>query len=102
MYRGNRPFPELLGKKIILVDDGIATGSTMQAAVKALRKYKPASIIIAVPVATREGCEEIATLVDKIICPLIPINFQAVGLWYQNFSQTTDTEVIELLEKSRQ
>jgi predicted phosphoribosyltransferase len=100
LYRGDRPFPELLGKTIILVDDGIATGSTMFAAVKALRKHKPASIIIAVPVAARETCEEMNTLVDKIICPLQPINFYAVGLWYENFSQTSDHEVIELLEKS--
>ncbi len=100
LYRGNRSFPELLGKIVILVDDGIATGSTMQAAIKALRKYKPASIIIAVPVAARSTCEEMATLADKIICPLKPINFYAVGLWYENFSQTPDSEVIELLEKS--
>jgi putative phosphoribosyl transferase len=100
LYRGNRPFPELSGKTIILVDDGIATGSTMQAAVMALRKHKPASIIIAVPVAAYATCEEMATLVDKIICPLRPINFYAVGLWYEQFSQTADSEVIELLEKS--
>lgn len=100
LYRGDCPFPELSGKTIILVDDGIATGSTMQAAVKALRKHKPASIIIAVPVAAYATCEEMATLVDKIICPLRPINFYAVGLWYEQFSQTADSEVIELLEKS--
>ena len=100
LYRGNRSFPALSGKTIILVDDGIATGATMRAAVAALRKHKPASIIIAVPVAARESCEEMVKLVDKIICPLQPINFHAVGLWYENFSQTTDSEVIELLEKS--
>jgi len=100
LYRGDRPFPKLLGKTIILVDDGIATGSTMFAAIKAIRIHKPASIIIAVPVAARETCEEIINLVDKLICPLQPINFYAVGLWYENFSQTSDREVIELLEKS--
>lgn len=100
LYRGGRPFPELLGKTIILVDDGIATGSTMHAAVKALRKFKPVSIIIAVPVAARATCDEMAKLVDKIICPLKPINFHAVGLWYENFSQTSDNEVIELLGKA--
>ncbi|EHL30444.1 phosphoribosyltransferase [Legionella drancourtii] len=100
LYRGDRPFPKLLDKTIILVDDGIATGSTMFAAVKALRKYKPASIIIAVPVAARETCEEMTQLVEKVICPLQPINFYAVGLWYENFTQTSDNEVIELLEKS--
>jgi putative phosphoribosyl transferase len=98
LYRGNRPFPNLLGKTIILVDDGIATGATMLAAVKALHKHKPASIIIAVPVAARSTCEELKTLVDKIVCPLRPINFYAVGLWYEQFSQTSDDEVIELLK----
>lgn len=100
LYRGNRPFPELLDKTIILVDDGIATGSTMHAAVMALRKYKPAAIIIAVPVAAHDTCEKMAKIVDRIICPLKPINFYAVGLWYENFSQVSDSEVIELLEKS--
>ena len=100
LYRGNRSFPALLGKTVILVDDGIATGASMQAAVAALRKYKPASIIIAVPVAARETCEEMAKIVDRIICPLKPINFYAVGLWYENFSQVSDGEVIALLEKS--
>lgn len=100
LYRGNRPFPNLLGKTIILVDDGIATGSTMFAAVKALHKHKPASLIIAVPVAAHQTCEEMKRLVDKIICPLQPINFYAVGLWYEDFSQTSDGEVIELLKKS--
>jgi predicted phosphoribosyltransferase len=100
LYRGNRPFPNLAGKKIILVDDGIATGSTMLAAVKALTKHKPASIIIAVPVAERSTCEELEALVDKIVCPLTPINFYAVGLWYEQFPQTSDSEVIELLKQS--
>lgn len=100
LYRGNRPFPDLSGKTIILVDDGIATGSTMQAAVKALRKCKPTSIMIVVPVAAYETCEEMAKLVDKIICPLKPHHFHAVGLWYENFSQTSDSEVIEWLEKA--
>ena len=100
LYRGNRPLPKLLDKTIILVDDGIATGATMLAAVTALRKHNPAAIIIAVPVAARSTCEEMKTLVDKIVCPLMPIDFYAVGLWYKNFPQTSDNEVIELLEKS--
>ena len=100
LYRGNRPFPDLSGKTIILVDDGIATGATMQAAISALRKHKPASIIVAVPVAAYETCQSMAPLVDKLICPLQPINFFAVGLWYEDFSQTTDEEVIDLLERS--
>ena len=102
LYRGNSPFPDLLGKTIILVDDGIATGSTMKAALRALQQQKPATIIIAVPVAALSTIDEMACLVDAIVCPLRPVNFYAVGLWYDNFSQTTDEEVIELLEKSKQ
>ncbi len=97
VYRGNRPFPDLSGKTIILVDDGIATGSTMQAAISALRKHKPARIIIAVPVAAMATCEAMASLADTLICPLQPVNFYAVGLWYEDFSQTSDDEVIALL-----
>ena len=100
LYRGDSPFPKLLDQTIILVDDGIATGSTMLAAVKALRKHHPASIIIAVPVAAYSTCEEIKPLVDKMICPLKPINFYAVGMWYEHFPQTSDSEVIELLKKA--
>lgn len=101
LYRGNSSFPNLLGKTIILVDDGIATGSTMKAALRALQQQKPATIIIAVPVASPSMVDEMVNLVDVIVCPLRPINFHAVGLWYDNFSQTTDEEVIELLEKSK-
>ena len=100
LYRGNRSFPTLLDKTIILVDDGIATGATMLAAIKALRKHKPASIIIAVPVASRATYEDLKTLVDEMVCPLKPINFIAVGLWYENFTQTSDEEVIELLRQA--
>ena len=99
-YRGNRTFSVLEGKTVILVDDGIATGATMQAAVTAIRKHKPTAIIIAVPVAARETCVEMAKLVDQLICPLQPLNFYAVGLWYENFPQVSDKEVIELMEKS--
>ncbi|MBA2657240.1 MAG: phosphoribosyltransferase [Tatlockia sp.] len=99
LYRGDRPFPKLEGKTIVLVDDGIATGATMQAAVVSLRKHNPASIIIAVPVAARETCGEMTKLVDRMICPLQPLNFYAVGLWYENFTQISDLEVIEILEK---
>lgn len=100
LYRGNRSFPVLSGKTVILVDDGMATGASMQAAVAALRKHEPASIIIAIPVAARQTCDEIAKLVDRMVCPMKPINFYAVGLWYENFSQVTDDEVMTLLEKS--
>ena len=100
LYRRNRPAINLTGKTIILVDDGIATGSTMLAAIQALRKHKPASIVAAVPVSAQSTYEGMKALVDKIICPLTPINFYAVGLWYENFSQTSDDEVIELLNKT--
>lgn len=100
LYRSNRPFPNLKEKTIILVDDGIATGATMRAAIEALRKHKPTSIVIAIPVAALSTCDEMAPLVDKIVCPLKPIDFYAVGLWYEHFPQTSDEEVIELLEKS--
>lgn len=98
-YRNNKPFPSLEGKTIILVDDGIATGATMRAAIKALRQQNPASIIIAVPVAAFSTCEEMAKLVDKIVCPLMPHEFYAVGSWYENFFQTSDEEVFDLLKK---
>lgn len=102
LYRGNRAFPNVTGKTIILVDDGIATGSTMKAAIAALQQKTPLEIIVAVPVAARETCDEMTTLVKKIVCPLQPIDFYAVGLWYESFPQTADEEVIELLEKSKQ
>lgn len=99
-YRGNRPFPTLKGKTIILVDDGIATGATMRAAIKALRQQHPDSIIMAVPVAAFSTCAEMEGLVDKIVCPLKPHQFYAVGAWYENFLQTSDDEVFELLIKA--
>ncbi len=101
LYRGEAIFPDLRGKTIILVDDGIATGSTMRAALLALQQQKPGAIVIAVPVAARSTVEEMSRIADVIICPLQPINFYAVGLWYDNFSQTTDEEVIKLLDKSK-
>lgn len=98
LYRGTHPFPYLQGKTIIVVDDGIATGFTMRAAIKALRHYEPEAIVVAVPVAARTTCHEISALVDELICPMQPIDFYAVGLWYENFSQTSDDEVIALLK----
>lgn len=99
LYRANSTPPIIQGKNIILVDDGIATGATMQATIMALRQQNPASITIAVPVAALETYNEIAKRVDEIVCPLKPINFTAVGLWYEDFSQTSDREVCELLER---
>ena len=96
-YRGERPEPELRGRTVILVDDGLATGSTMRAAVKALRKRQPAKIVVAVPVAAPSSCAELAPEVDEIVCARTPDDFRAVGEWYEEFGQTTDEEVRELL-----
>lgn len=98
-YRGNRPFPTIKDKTIILVDDGIATGATMRAAIKALRQLKPVRIIVAVPVAEIGMCETMQSLVDQFICPMRPSYFYAVGAWYEDFSQTTDEEVYTLLKE---
>jgi predicted phosphoribosyltransferase len=102
LYRGNQPPPDVHGKTVILVDDGLATGASMHAAVKALRKQQAERIVVAVPVAAAETCDELGAEVDDIVCGATPEPFQAVGLWYDNFSQTTDDEVRELLEEARQ
>jgi predicted phosphoribosyltransferase len=101
LYRGNRPEPDLSGRTVILVDDGLATGSTMKAAVKALFTKKPAAIVVAVPIAAPETCRELEQVVDEVVCAVTPDPFHAVGLWYQDFSQTTDAEVHDLLERGR-
>jgi putative phosphoribosyl transferase len=100
LYRGQRPPPDVRGKTVILVDDGLATGSTMLAAVRALRQLGPARVVVAVPVASRDTCELLKSEVDEVVCAVTPEPFYAVGLWYRNFSQTTDEEVRELLEQS--
>jgi predicted phosphoribosyltransferase len=99
-YRGDRPEPVVQGKTIILIDDGLATGSTMRAAATALRLQKPARIIVAVPVSAPQTCDEYRMGVDEIICASTPEPFVGVGLWYRDFSQTTDEEVRELLQKA--
>ena len=96
-YRGDRPFPELTGKTVLLVDDGLATGSTMRAAVAALRQEVPRRIVVAVPVAAPATCDAFRDIADDIVCAETPEPFRAVGLWYDDFSQTTDEEVHELL-----
>jgi predicted phosphoribosyltransferase len=100
LYRGDRPAPEVRGRTVILVDDGLATGATMLAAVKALRQQQPARIVVAVPTASPETCEQLRAEVDDIICAITPEPFHAVGLWYEDFSQTTDEEVRDLLARS--
>jgi predicted phosphoribosyltransferase len=99
-YRGDRPAPDVRDKTVILVDDGLATGSTMRAAAAALRRQGPARIVVAVPVSAPQTCDEYRMGVDEIICAVTPEPFQAVGLWYKDFSQTTDEEVRELLARS--
>jgi putative phosphoribosyl transferase len=102
VYRDDRRPPQIHGRTVILIDDGLATGSTMRAATIALRQQQPARIIVAVPVAVAETCDAFKDQVDDIICAVTPEPFFAVGLWYRDFSQTTDEEVRELLEKAAQ
>ena len=99
-YRGDRPQPDVQGKTVILVDDGLATGSTMRAAIRALRQRGPAKIVVAVPAASPDTCAEFRGEVEEIVCALTPEPFYAVGLWYEDFSQTSDQEVSDLLERS--
>lgn len=98
-YRGARAFPELKGKTVILVDDGLATGATMRAAARAVRARQPARLIIAVPVAPESSCEEMRLEADEVVCALTPELFFGVGQFYQNFHQTTDDEVREFLAR---
>lgn len=96
-YRGGRELPSLQNRIVILVDDGLATGSTMRAAVQAVRQQQPARTIVAVPVGAPETCQELRELADEVVCTRTPTPFSAVGQWYLNFDQTTDDEVRELL-----
>ena len=100
LYRSNRSPLIIKNKTIILVDDGIATGATMHAAIKAIKLQNPAHIIIAVPVAAYSTYKELVTEAEQFICPLKKINFYAVSLWYDVFPQTTDQEVCELIQKA--
>lgn len=98
LYRGGRPGPDVAGKTVILVDDGLATGSTMRAAIAALRQAKPKRIVVAVPVAAAPTCKELGEEVDEIVCLHTPEPFYSVGFWYEDFSQTGDEEIREMLE----
>ena len=97
-YRDDRPLPEVRGRAVILIDDGLATGTTMRAAVAALRQQGPARIVVAVPVAAASSCEDLRDLVDEVFCLQTPEPFYAVGSWYEDFTQTSDAEVHALLE----
>jgi predicted phosphoribosyltransferase len=100
LYRDDRPPPDVRGRTVILIDDGLATGSTMRAAVAALRRLGPARLVVAVPVASADTCEDLGAEVDEVVCACTPEPFHAVGLWYDDFTQTTDEEVHELLERA--
>lgn len=99
-YRGNAPLPKLLGRTLIVVDDGLATGSTMRAAVGALRQSNPERIIVAVPVAAAETARRLRAEADGVICLIEPSDFHAVSMWYDDFSQTSDDEVRKYLESA--
>jgi predicted phosphoribosyltransferase len=101
LYRGNRPPPQLEGRTAILIDDGLATGATMMAAARTLRTRHPARIVIAVPVGAADTCRMLADEADEVVCLLTPEPFHAVSLWYDEFPQTGDDEVIDLLERAR-
>ena len=99
-YRDDRPKPVIKGKTILLIDDGLATGATMHAAVTALRQQHPARIVIAVPTAAPSTCAQFRHEVDEIVCAITPDPFEAVGRWYKDFTQTTDDQVRDLLRKA--
>lgn len=101
LYRGDRPRIDVRGRTVIVVDDGLATGSTMRAAVMALRQQHPAHLAIAVPVGAPETCRALRQEADALVCPAMPDPFHAVGRWYREFPQATDQEVHELLEEAR-
>lgn len=98
-YRQGRPLIDLRGRTVILVDDGLATGSTMRAAAQAVRGLTPAHVVVAVPVGAAETCARLAAVADETVCAQTPEHFSAVGLWYEDFAQTTDEEVRSLLER---
>ena len=100
LYRGDRPPPDVKGRTVILVDDGLATGATMRAALAALRQQQPARRVVAVPTAAAQTCDALRTEADDVVCATTPEPFDAVGFWYEDFSQTTDDEVRELLDRA--
>lgn len=101
LYRGGRPAPDLRSRTVILVDDGLATGSTMLVAVRYVRSFKPAKVVVAVPVGSVDACTRLKPQVDDLVCLAAPRSFRAVGEWYMDFRQVSDAEVRSLLEHSR-
>jgi putative phosphoribosyl transferase len=99
-YRGNRPPPEVDGRVVIIVDDGIATGATIRAAIAAVRQQHPARIVVAAPAGAAETCEALRREVDEVVCLLEPEVFWGVGVWYEDFPQLTDDQVQELLARA--
>lgn len=99
-YRGDRPFPELKKKTVILVDDGLATGRTMATAIMSVRRHSPQEIIVAVPVGARQICQRLAREADQVICLYTPAYFDAVGTFYMDFSQVADDDVVTLLSRA--
>jgi len=97
-YRGDRPLPDVSGKEVVVVDDGLATGVTAEAALRSLRRLGPRRLILAVPVCAREPAARLGALADDVICAETPALFYAVGEWYEDFSQTTDEEVLDILD----
>ncbi|MCQ4347930.1 phosphoribosyltransferase [Pseudomonas stutzeri] len=100
LYRGARPPPELQGQVVLLVDDGLATGSTMRAAVQAVRQQAPARIVLVAPVASSDALAMLEPLVDEVVCALVPDWLSSIGEWYREFGQTSDDEVQELLRQA--
>jgi putative phosphoribosyl transferase len=97
LYRGDRPMPVLTDRTVIVIDDGLATGSTMEAAVSAVRQHRPSRIIVAAPVGAPETCRRLKPVADEVVCAQTPTLFDAVGLWYERFDQVSDEEVVERL-----
>ena len=101
LYRGEGPAMPIRGRLVIVTDDGVATGSTMRAAVQAIRQQQPARLVVAVPVGADDTCEELRAEADEVVCCATPRPFRAVGLWYHSFPQASDDEVHQLLEEAR-